>query len=380
MAVRVPVEPSLFAWATERSGLDPADLSRRFPQLEKWERGERLPTLKQLEDFARATHTPVGLLLLPEPPEEPLPIPDFRTLGDTELARPSPELLDTIHICQQRQDWYRDFARSQGQPPLGFVGSLDPSLDVQSAAETIRRRLDFGLNAREGFRTWTDALTGLAEQAEEVGLLVMINGVVGSNTSRKLDPAEFRGFCLVDEIAPVIFINGADTKAAQIFTLAHELVHVWLNRPGVDNPVPHERAEHAVERWCNEVAAELLVPKSRLREDFNRAADLREEAGRLARRYKVSTLVVLRSAFDAGLLDWGSFRRSYLDELASLPEPQTDGGNFYNTTPVRASKRFTRALISDTLEGRTPYTEAFRLLGFRKAEAFDELGRRLGVA
>src|SRR5690348_11418467 len=121
--MRVAVKPELLHWACERSGHDLALYAERFPHLEAWMNGEVQPTLKQLEAFAKATHTPVGFLFLPAPPEERVPIPDFRTVSGRETQRPSPDLLETIYICQQRQEWYRDFARSVGEHALPFVGS-----------------------------------------------------------------------------------------------------------------------------------------------------------------------------------------------------------------------------------------------------------------
>lgn len=381
MTVRVDVSTSLLAWAIGRARVDRADLARRFPKLEEWLRGERRPTLRQLEHFAQTTHVPIGVLLLEEPPEEFLPLPDFRTFRDEEIAPPSPDLLDTIYLCQQRQDWYREFLRHQGRERLPFVASLDTSAAVEAAASAMRETLDFGLDVRSGLKTWTEALHKLAERAETAGVLVMINGIVRSNTHRKLDPDEFRGFSLVDDMAPVVFVNGADTKAAQIFTLAHELAHVWLGQSGVDNPALAERPDDEVERWCNKVAAELLVPHRSLRERFRLDAQLHDEINRLVRLYKVSSLVVLRSVFDAGFLTWTEYRDAHGRELASLPAPRTgEGGTFYNLVPVRASKEFTRSIISDVLGGRTPYRDALRLLGFSKEETFDELGRRMGVA
>lgn len=381
MVVRVDVSPEVIRWAKDRSGVDDARLVRRFSKLGEWERGQSSPTLKQLEDFARATHTPIGYLVLPEPPIEQVPIPDYRTMADVGVHRPSADLLDTIFHCQQRQEWYRSFAQVNQEPPVTFVGSLSTATPITQAAATIRTTLEFDVEQRGP--TFTDALRRLAEEAEVHGVLVMVNGVVGTNTHRKLNPREFRGFALVDPLAPLVFVNGADTKAAQIFTLAHELAHVWLGETALSDADLTIRPARDAERWCNEVAAEFLVPLATISEDFHQGHDLTEELDRLAKRFKVSTLVVLRRIHDAGYLDWEAYRTAYGDELervlALLGERTDSGGNFYNTQPVRVSKRFARALITSTLEGRTLYTEAFEMLGFRKLSTFQELAQRLGV-
>lgn len=226
--IRVGVRPELLRWARERAGLSPEVLARRIPQLQAWEQGQAQPTLKQIEKFARATHTPVGFLFLQEPPVERVPIPDFRTIASARIHRPSPDLLDTLYICQQRQEWYRDFARAEGEDRLPFVGSSDLTSDIAETAARMRTALGFDFAERRQMPTWTEALRRFIEQADLLGVLVMVSGVVGSNNRRKLDPAEFRGFALSDDLAPLVFINGADTKAAQMFTLAHEMAHVWL--------------------------------------------------------------------------------------------------------------------------------------------------------
>ncbi len=243
-------------WRASWSGR--RDLTQKFPKLTEWESGERTPTFKQLEDFARATHTPIGFLFLPEPPEEQVPIPHYRTMGDAGVSRPSPDLLDTIFACQQRQEWYRDFAQVTREDPVAFVGSLTTSVPVVEAAEQIRGTLRFSLGERG--QTWSDALRTLVDHAEELGVLVMVSGVVGANTHRELDPEEFRGFSLVDRLAPLVFVNGADTRAAQIFTLAHELVHLFLGETGLDDTDLGAAPTNPVERWCNQVAAKVFVP------------------------------------------------------------------------------------------------------------------------
>jgi Zn-dependent peptidase ImmA (M78 family) len=376
----VEVQPKLLRWARERAGLDLGVLAHRFPQLADWERGSARPTLKQLERFAKATHTPVGYLFLQEPPVERVPIPDFRTVGNEHIERPSPDLLDSIYLCQQRQEWYRDFARSMGEEPLAFVGSLKMTGDVVQMAALIRRALGFDVNERQRIPSWTDALRRFIEQADAMGVLMMVSGVVGSNNRRKLDPQEFRGFALANDLAPLVFINGADTKAAQMFTLAHELAHIWLGQSAVSDAQASLVPEHQVERWCNRVAAELLVPLAVLRADHDPRADLRHETDRLARRFKVSTLVILRRIHDAGGLTREQLWEAYEAELQRLHKiPKGGGGDFYLTLGARVSKRFARALVVSTLEGRSSFTEAFRLLGFKKMATFRDLGQSLGV-
>ncbi len=228
--------------------------------------------------------------------------------------------------------------------------------------------------------TWTEALRQFIDQADSLGILVMVSGVVGSNTHRQLNPDEFRGFALADPLAPLIFINGADTKAAQMFTLAHEIAHLWLGESGVSDTEAVSSPGHAVERWCNQVAAELLVPAEFIREEFDAGGELTAEAARLARRFKVSTLVVLRRIYDAGGLDRDAFWSAYREETIRLQHiPGRSGGNQIRNVGGRASKLLTRTLIISTLEGRTSYTEAFRLLGIKKLSTFESVAANLGV-
>lgn len=382
MAVRVQVAPSLLEWALQRSRRDPRDLAEQFPKIEDWRSGRINPTLKQLERYATWTRTPIGQLLLDAPPAEVVPIPDFRTGRDADAAEPSADLLDVIYICQRRQDWYRQHALATAQPRIDFVGSSGIRDDVIATAAAIRDRLDFGLDSRAGFRSWTEALRELINRTEDAGVLVMVSGVVGNNTKRPLDTEDFRGFALSDDLAPVIFINGTDYKAAQIFTLVHELAHLFLGQSAVSDVGLRDRQIDAdVERWCNAVAGEVLVPGDSLITRFNPDVDLHEELSRLAGMYRVSSLVVLRRLRDTARISWDQHDAAFEEQLSRVTKPKPDSsGNFYNTQPARASKRFTRALIADTLEGGTLQRDAFRLLGIKKPEAFAALGEHLGVS
>jgi Zn-dependent peptidase ImmA (M78 family)/transcriptional regulator with XRE-family HTH domain len=378
--IRVEVKPELLRWARERARQDIESLARRFPRISDWERGAAHPTLRQLEEFAKAVHAPIGYLFLREPPAEAVPIPDFRTMADAGVRRPSPDLLETIYICQQRQEWYRDFARANGDQQRAFVGSALVTTGIEETARAMAAALGFDVAERARIATWSEALRQFIRQADALGVLVMVSGVVGNNNHRKLDPEEFRGFALSDALAPLVFINGADTKSAQMFTLAHELAHIFLGQSALSNSEAVTAPNQQVESWCNRVAAELLAPIALLRAEYDRGADPHLEAERLARRFKVSTLVILRRMHDAGGLTHNQLWQSYREELDRLRAvPSGSGGDFYLTQGARLSKRFARAVIGNTLEGQTLYRDAFRLLGISKLATFHELGRSLGV-
>lgn len=385
MSVRVEVRPSVLEWARTRSGIADDDWERRFPRFEAWQAGDAAPTLKQLEEFARKTHTPVGFLFLEEPPAEPVPIPDFRTVGDRPVGAGevvSADLLDVVYTCQARQEWYRDHQLLNGEPALAFVGTVTTATPTNDAATRMRTVLGWDRDVRARCRTWDDALTRLRENAEAVGVLVMISGIVGSDTHRKLDPEEFRGFALADVYAPIVFVNGADSKAAQVFTLAHELAHLWLGETALSDLEPASLRMNGVERWCNRVAAELLVPMTEFSERFDANADLRSQLEPLAAHFRVSTQVILGRIREAGRLSWDDYLRELDAErarVAAIIAERESGGNYYNTKPVQVGKRFARALVASALEGQTSYSEAFRLLGLKKASTFDGLADRLGV-
>lgn len=377
---RVIVQPALFTWASQRARLDEVALAARFPHLPAWVAGEVQPTLRQLEQFAHATHAPLGYFFLPAPPQEAIPIPDFRTMGHG-VPRVSADLLDVIYTCQTRQTWYRDEAVINGETPLPFIGSVALATAPADAAEMIRQKLGFSVQARAECATWADALRMFIAQAESVGVMVMVSGVVMNNNTRHLDPREFRGFALADALAPLVFINGADSKAAQMFTLAHELAHLWLGQTALSDAAMAQDSDHATEIWCNRVAAELLVPQGEFLVALRHDEAMELALQRLARHFKVSTLVLLRRMLDVGWLARDTFWDVYRAEeerVKVLAARNAGGGDFYRTTVARVSKRFAQSLVASTLEGRTLYRDAFHMLGIAKPGTFNELGRTLG--
>jgi Zn-dependent peptidase ImmA (M78 family) len=378
---RVAVQPKLLRWARERVGRRVEDFGQEFRKLAEWERGELKPTLKQLEDFAAATHVPFGYFFLPEPPEEHIPIPDLRTIRDEEISHPSPDLLDTIHAMQRRQSWLREELVECEADPVDFVGSASLTDDTQGVGREMRRiaNLDDGWAA--AVRTWQEAVGHLRRTIEELGVMAVVNGVVGNNTHRKLDVEEFRGFALSDEYAPLIFVNGADAKSAQMFTLAHELAHIWLGQSALSDVGLVSRPSQDVEVWCNRAAAEFLVPERELRTIW---PDVRYEDSpfeTLARRFKVSPIVVGRRAMDLRLVsreDFFAFHHEYIARERNR-RSASGGGDFYNNQNTRVGELFALQVIRAAKSGRVTFKEAYSLTGLRGG-AFQEYANRLGVA
>ena len=382
--IPVPIRPELLRWARERAGRPLESLVNKFPKLPQWENGEVQPTLKQLEKLAKTLHVPLGFLFLNAPPDEPLPIPDFRTIARTEWVRPSPELLDTIYICQQRQEWYRNYLIVTNEEPLTFISSANLDDDTFVVAAAIRERIHIDVEERRHIPTWTQAFSQMIDRVEDANILVMVSGVVGNNTHRKLNPEEFRGFTLIDEYAPLIFINGADTLSAKMFTLAHELAHIWLGESGVSNTSLIQFPDDRIERWCNQVAAELLVPAQLLEQDYRPDIGLPEELNRLARIFKVSTLVILRRLYDLGYLAWEHYQEIYQEEFERLkkyerPGTKDGGGNFYSNLTRKVGKRFATALIVSVMEGQTLFRDAFKMLGISRADILKKFAEDLGI-
>jgi Zn-dependent peptidase ImmA (M78 family) len=371
------VRPELLRWACERAGDSGVALRENHPLLDEWVRGDTKPTLKQLERFAKAARVPLGYLFLPAPPKEPLPIRDLRTLGGKGVRSPSPDLLDTIYLCQRRQDWYREYAKQQEEDPIAFIGAATLSQPVEEVAEQMRRTFRYEAEARSDCRDTSDALRLLIERAEEVGVLVMVSGVVKNSTARRLDPEEFRGFAIADPIAPLVFVNAADAKPAQLFTLAHELAHLWLGETALSDASLRAVGTNRIEAWCNRVAAEFLVPLAELQAmAIDSPLDYLDS---YKERFHVSRLVILRRLLDASLIDHEQFNSQYAAfSRAPTTTSRSGGGDFYATLPYRASRRFIRALVTNTLEGKTLYRDAFQLLGISSEKTFRKIGQKVG--
>jgi Zn-dependent peptidase ImmA (M78 family) len=364
--VRLAVKPDLLRWAADRGARTENDLASKFPKLAKWLNGDELPTLRQLEEFARATSTPLGFLFLQKPPVESLGFPHFRTTTDKPVTTASADLLDTVYQMQRRQDWLSEYLQEQGRDPVPLVGSAKLGDDIRSVAGRIRESLKLDIDWASHTRSWEESLRVLNDAASDAGIVVVTNGVVGNNTHRKLDVADFRGFVLVDRFAPLIFVNGADYKSAQMFTIAHELAHLAYGQSAAFDLRNLESPNAPIEKACNQVAAEFLVPAVALTA-FKSSGEVGQDARRLAQQFKVGQIVAARRLLDVGRISRKQFFAFYDDYISRERGVSSDkaGGDFYNTAPHRIGKRFAVELLRAVSAGNVLITDAYRLTGLK---------------
>jgi Zn-dependent peptidase ImmA (M78 family) len=378
---QVAISESILRWAMNRSGRNEEDLESAFPKISQWLKGDVRPTLRELEKLSTATSTPLGFFFLPTPPNEQLSIPHFRTIGNHDLnEQTSPDLIDTIQLMERRQGWLREHLMEQSSKPLSFVHSSNPRDAPDVIAGMMRQTLGLSDNWASEQTNWGKALQVLRESIEDAGIIVVVSGIVGNNTHRKLDVSEFRGFVLVDEYAPLVFVNGADGKAAQMFTLAHELAHIWFGKSAIFDLKELRPANDLIERASNSVAAEFLVPAKSLRAIWPASRVRPEHYQDFARHFKVSELVIAYRALNLGLISDDDFTQFYYDTEQRQHDTikKSEGGDFYATMNLRVGRRFALIVISAAKEGKLLYRDAYHLIGLH-GETFDNYVKRLGL-
>ena len=370
MSTRVEnINKELIEWAIIRNGNSLEEFYAQNPNVESWIKGEKNPTVKQLENFTHKVHVPFGYMFLPKPPNETIPLPFFRT-GKKNTNKVSLNVFHTIQIIQDRQNWLTEYLEELNFPDLDFVGKYSIKNSYIEIVNDIRNVLKLELDWASRHNKWEEALDYLTNKIEEAGIIVTYNGIVGSNTHRVIDVNECRGFVLVNNKAPFLFINSADAKAAQMFTIIHELAHVWLGKSaGFDNAnlLP---ADDPLEILCDKVAAELLVPEIYFLKKWETTQDFKY----LSRIFKVSPIVIGRRALDLNLINlkyFMDFYNNYMSYFKTNKDKQSSGGDFYATTKKRISLRFAAFVNNAVKENKLLYRDAYRLTSM-KGETYNK--------
>ncbi len=356
------VNPSLLTWSRERAGLSTEQVAKKLPvkpnRVQEWEAGETKPTFLQAQKWASLAHIPFGFLFLQQPPVEQLPLPDLRTVGGIAPQRPSLELLDTVRDSIRKQDWYLEYLQNEEHQPLAFVGRFNSRSQVAEVVDDIRRILRVNPDiARLDYDKYSRALI---EAAETAGILVMRSGIALGNTHRKLEVSEFRGFAISNAYAPVIFVNSSDAPSARLFTLLHELAHIWIGSSGVsDGNSANGRDE---ERFCNAVAGEFLAPEAQFRTLWNADVNWEGNLAPLATRFHISKLAIGRRALDLGYISRAQYSAYYRMILKAFQDKEGGAGDYYRNVTAKNS------VLTEAMSGRMLLRDAGHLLGVQPAK------------
>lgn len=363
MKTEITINPTLITWAITRAGFDVDKFLDNNPTIQKWIEEVKKPTIKQLENFAHKVHIPFGYLFLPEPPKETIPFPFFRT-GNQQTDKVSLNVFDTIQILQRRQDWITEYLQDNEQEPLSFVGRFNENATANEVVADIRNTLELQPNWACNFATWEETLAFITNKIEAIGVFINFNGIVENNTHRPIPVDECRGFVLVNQYAPFMFVNAADAKAAQLFTIIHELAHIWLGESaGFDNQnlMP---ADAPIEKLCDAIAAEFLVPASSLIDIWQDKPSI-DYAKRF---FKVSPIVIARRALDLGLISrsaFFTFYSGYIESFKQKKESQKGGGDFYATARKRVSVTFASYVNQAVNQNKLLYRDAYKITGLK---------------
>lgn len=364
MQPTITFNPNIITWAIQRAGYDFDEFAdQKFPKIRAWLDQSKQPTVRQLEEFSHKVHIPFGYLFLNEPPLETTPIPFFRT-GNTRTNKVSLNVYDTILLLQRRQEWLSEYLAAEGNQSLAFIGKYPIGADPKIVAADMRQELGLSEDWAMQHPTWERAKSYLHQQIEELGVIISLNGVVNNNNTRKISVEECRGFVLVDPIAPFMFVNNNDGKAAQMFTIAHELAHIWLGQSAGFDFRQMMPADDPLEKTCNQIAAEFLVPEAHFLDIWPKTTDFRK----ISHIFKVSPIVAARRALDLGCINkptffayYNAYQQSFIQKRQNI----SGGGDFYATQKSRLGLPFVGHLNQALKEGKILYRDAYRLTSLK---------------
>lgn len=352
------IKPAMLKWAVKRAGYSETEATQAFARLGAWLSGEKKPTLTQLKKFAEKFLVPVGYLFLQDPPRECLPFPMFRgAAGNADGMNLN--VYDTVMAVRGRQEWLEDYITDNDIEPCRLVGVVTGCAPVRETVARLRQALKLDERWAYVLRDVPTAIAVITQRLEDCGVFVAFNGVVGNNTRRAIKVDECRGFALVSKNAPYIFVNSADSKNAQMFTIIHETAHLML---GVSAGHAGEEmyADDATEKYCDRVAAEFLVPQTLLMEVWN------GDIAAMASKFKVSEIVIARRAHDIGLINdeqYHQFYMQYKHRAVVAKTRRKGGGDFYRTSVKRVGRLLAIHIRNAVNSRQLSYTDAYRLTG-----------------
>ena len=371
MQTSVNVSSEILHWVIAHVQMD--SLSHQIVDyLNSWVKEEKKPTFNQVEKVSKATGIPLGYFFLEHPPKEDLPFVEYRTLDSVQLRTPSRTLIDVMHDMDLVQQWMHEYLVSKGASKVEYIGIFQKDTPYEVLAQKARDLLGLQTEWYAFSKTVEDSFTTIRKSVSTAGTVVMMSGIVGNNTHRPLSIDEFRAFTIIDEYSPLIFINSNDSTSGKLFSLVHEFSHICIGENSLFNDRYNDRQQvRKAETLCNAVAAEILVPQEIFVREWEKNIQKNEQKrviGILANIFKCGTTVIARKAYDNGFITHELYQK--VARLAvqcsttrrrKAKEQGEGGGDYYRTMAGSIDRRFLCLLVSSVREGKTLYTDAFRL-------------------
>ena len=381
------VNPEILVWARKTAGMNLEEAVLKLgltdarglsaaTRLEMLESGVDAPTTAMLLKMAKQYRRSLLTFYLPTPPRKGDRGEDFRMLPLQDRTLAGEALLDAlIRDVRARQSLVRSVLEDDEDiKPLGFVGSIAPSEGIAVALKKIQQVMGISLADFRAKKTHEEAFALLRSGAEAAGIFVLLIGNLGSHHTT-FDVKAFRGFAVADQIAPFVVINDQDAKSAWSFTLLHEVVHLLIGATGISGT----STEASVERFCNEVASEFLLPSEELR-DFARdqeidLSQIEELISAYSSERNLSRSLVAYKFYRVGLIAesvWrtasANFREQWIKERAIKRDRASDsngGPNYYVVRRHRLGTALLDMVRRTMSDGALTPTKAGKVLGVK---------------
>ena len=388
MADKAFITPNVLKWARESARMTEeiaaAKVSVTIEKLKEWETGTSQPTIRQAQTLAKSYKRPFALFFLPDIPRDFQPLQDYRKSGSKSLTTSS---IFIIREIQQKQAWISDVYSENQEEKLLFVGRFNINDNPKKVANDILKTLNINpsnYKSDNPIKEWIDA-------AETNGIFISRTSFIHSRL--KLDSKELQGFAIADPHAPFVFVNSEDWNAPQLFTLVHELAHIWIAETGISNEVEPDLKQknkfHPVELFCNEVAANALMPSEIILKFDSSSFQSSKIVFKMAKQLGVSSFALLIRALNLNIIsestyqklkkqadiDFSEYLRREAEKKANQKEKEKQGGpNYFLLQLNRNSRLFTQTVLDAFRGGYIEPTLASNLLNvqvnkFQKLES-----------
>lgn len=331
MPEQIPINSKLLSWARERAGWTIADAVSKYSRFSDWETGQSYPTYAQLESLSDDLKIPVAVFFFPAPPAIPPITETFRTLPNSEVQRLPKELRMLLRKGKAMQLNLAELTGGVNPAKRLITREIRLSLDTSIAdmANVVRSYLGVSIGEQKSWSTLEEALN-------KWRMTLLAAGVYVFKDAFRLD--QYSGFCLYDDVFPIIYVNNSSAKTRQIFTYFHELAHLLFQTSGIDFRNDDylanlQTSDQLLEIFCNKFASEFLLPDDELSKLLVEKQATEALAEQVAKDFHVSREVVFRRFLDRGLIS----RKAYTDAVtrwvaqrqASLESGSS--GNYYWT-------------------------------------------------